>query len=164
MAVNTDMDKPSLMTDHQNLSFRATARGLSAHTQVCGNTFIFRCRGRLVFGDECAVLRERVGSALLGSPNIVVSLSEVDYIDSGGIGVLLGLLVSARNRGGDLKLVAPNHYVTDVLRRTKLRTIFEIYADDDKAVAAFYQGPLQNAMGKIADGQNPTTITHLSAE
>jgi len=84
-------------------------------------------------------LRERVGSALLGSPNIVVSLCEVDYIDSGGIGVLIGLLVSARNRGGDLKLVAPNQYVTDVLRRTKLRTIFEIYADDDKAVAAFYQ-------------------------
>ena len=63
----------------------------------------------------------------------------MDYIDSGGIGVLIGLLVSARNRGGDLKLVAPNQYVTDVLRRTKLRTIFEIYADDDKAVAAFYQ-------------------------
>ena len=164
MTANTDMGKPNLMTDHQDLSFRATARGLSVHTQVCGNTFIFRCRGRLVFGDECAVLRERVGSALLGSPNIVVSLSEVDYIDSGGIGVLIGLLVSARNRGGDLKLVGPNQYVTDVLRRTKLRSIFEIYADDDKAVAAFHQGPLQNAMGKIADGLNPTTITHLSAE
>jgi len=114
-------------------------KGTEVHTQVCGNAFIFRREGRLVFDDECAVLRERVGSALLGSPNIVVSLCEVDYIDSGGIGVLIGLLVSARNRGGDLKLVAPNQYVTDVLRRTKLRTIFEIYADDDKAVAAFYQ-------------------------
>jgi hypothetical protein len=45
-----------------------------------------------------------------------------------------------------------------VLRRTKLRTIFEIYADDDKAVAAFHQVRLQNQLGKIADGQNPTTI------
>ena len=163
MAANTDMGKPSLITDHQNLSFRATARGLTVHTQVCGNTFIFRCRGRLVFGDECAVLRERVGSALLGSPNMVVSLSEVDYIDSGGIGVLIGLLVSARNRGGDLKLVAPNQYVTDVLRRTNLRTIFEIYADDDKAVAAFHQGPLQNAPAKIADARNPICAGHESA-
>ncbi|HZW93571.1 MAG TPA: STAS domain-containing protein [Candidatus Eremiobacteraceae bacterium] len=152
------------MTDHQNLSFRATGRSLGVQTQVCGNAFIFLCKGRLVFGDECAVLRDRVSSMLLGSPNIVVSLREVDYIDSGGIGVLIGLLVSARNRGGDLKLVAPNQHVTNVLRRTNLHTIIELYADDDKAVAAFHQVPLQNALGKIADGQNPTTTTHLSAE
>jgi anti-sigma B factor antagonist len=93
----------------------------------------------------------------------VVSLSEVDYIDSGGIGVLIGLLVSAQNRGGDLKLVAPNQYVTDVLRRTNLRTIFEIYADDDKAVAAFHQGPLQNAPAKLADARNPICAGHDGA-
>ena len=87
----------------------------------------------------------------------------MDYIDSGGIGVLIGLLVSARNRGGDLKLVAHNQYVTDVLRRTKLRTIFEIYADDDKAVAAFHQGPLQNAPTTIADARNPICAGHESA-
>lgn len=139
MAANPTMGKSPLMTAHQNLSFRATGTGLRVHTQVCGNAFIFRCQGRLVFGDECAVLRERVGSMLLGSPNIVVNLREVDYIDSGGIGVLIGLLVSARNRGGDLKLVAPNQLVTNVLRRTNLHTIFELYADDDKAVAAFHQ-------------------------
>ncbi len=164
MAANPTMGKSTLMTDHQNLSFRATGRSLGVQTQVCGNAFIFLCKGRLVFGDECAVLRDRVSSMLLGSPNIVVSLREVDYIDSGGIGVLIGLLVSARNRGGDLKLVAPNQHVTNVLRRTNLHTIIELYADDDKAVAAFHQVPLQNALGKIADGQNPTTTTHLSAE
>jgi anti-sigma B factor antagonist len=139
MAVNPSMGKSGLMTDHQNLSFRSTGIGLHVHTQVCGKAFIFRCQGRLVCGDECAVLRERVGSMLVGSSNIVVNLRAVDYIDSGGIGVLIGLLVSARNRGGDLKLVAPNQYVTDVLQRTKLHTIFEVYADDDKAVEAFRQ-------------------------
>jgi anti-sigma B factor antagonist len=164
MAASADICKPRLMTDHQNVSFRATRTGLSVQTRICGNTFIFHCRGRLVFGDECAILRERVSSMLLGSSDIVVSLREVDYIDSGGIGVLIGLLVSARNRGGDLKLVAPNQHVADVLRRTNLDTIFEVYADDERAVAAIHQqGTLQNTAGNLADARNPICADNDSA-
>jgi anti-sigma B factor antagonist len=118
---------------------RIFSNGLRVTTQVWGNVFVFHCQGRLVFGDEGAVFQERVGSMLSGSPNIVVNLREVDYIDSGGIGVLVGLLVSARNRGGDLKLVAPSQHVGDVLRRTNLHTIFKLYAADEEAVAAFHK-------------------------
>lgn len=133
---------PSIVPDAQpTLSFGASGTGLRVQTRVSGNAFIFHCQGRLVFGDEGAVLRERVGSMLLGSPNIVVNLREVDHIDSGGIGVLIGLLVSARNRGGDLKLVAPNQHVADVLRRTNLHVIFKLYSGDDAAVAAFHEQP-----------------------
>jgi anti-sigma B factor antagonist len=115
------------------------SNGLRLQTQLSGNVFVFHCHGRLVFGDEGAVLRERVNSMFSGSPNVVVNLREVDHIDSGGIGVLIGLLVSARNRGGDLKLVAPNRHVTDVLRRTNLHVIFKVYGGDDAAVAAFHE-------------------------
>jgi anti-sigma B factor antagonist len=137
MAANPTIAKPTLTPDHQARSFGAARKGLSVHTQVCGDVFIFHCQGRLVFGDEGAVLRERVGRMLAGSPYVVVNLREVDHIDSGGIGVLIGLLVSARNRGGDLKLVAPNQHVTNVLRRTNLHSIFKLYDGDDEAVAAF---------------------------
>jgi anti-sigma B factor antagonist len=111
--------------------------GLRVQTQVSGNAFILHCEGRIVFGDEGAALRERVGSLLSGTPKIVVNLSAVEHIDSGGIGILVGLFVSARNRGGDLKLVSPNQHVTDVLRRTNLHTIFTLYGSDGEAVAAF---------------------------
>lgn len=134
MAVNPGM--ANLMPEPEQVF----SNGLRVQTQLHGNVFIFHCQGRLVFGDEGAVLRERVGSMLAGSPNIVVNLRELDHIDSGGIGVLIGLLVSARNRGGDLKLVAPNQHVTDVLRRTNLHTIFKLYDGDDEAVAAFRHG------------------------
>jgi anti-sigma B factor antagonist len=118
---------------------RIFSKGLRIQTQVSGDVFVFHCQGRLVFGDEGVVLQERVGSMLSGSPNIVLNLRAVDYIDSGGIGVLVGLLVSTRNRGGDLKLVAPNQRVTDVLRRTNLHTIFNLYTGVEEAVAAFRQ-------------------------
>ena len=110
---------------------------LRVKTRISGDVFILQCEGRIVFGDEGAALRERVGSMLSGPPKIVVTLRRVEHIDSGGIGILVGLFVSAKNRGGDLKLVSPNQHVSDVLRRTNLHTLFTLYANDDEAVTAF---------------------------
>jgi anti-sigma B factor antagonist len=110
---------------------------LRLQTEISGDVFILRCEGRIVFGDECAVLRERVGSMLSGTPKIVVNLKGVDYIDSGGVGMLVGLLVSARKRGGELNLASPRKRVKEVLRRTSLDTIFGVYESDGEAVAAF---------------------------
>ena len=110
---------------------------LRVQTEVSGDVFILRCAGRIVFGDEGAGLRDRVIILLSGTPKIVVNLNGIDYIDSGGFGILVGLFISAKKRGGDLKLVSPNERVTEVLRHTNLDTIFRVYAKDDEAVAAF---------------------------
>ena len=110
---------------------------LTVQTQISGDVFILDCNGRIMSGDECAVLRERVVN-MLGIPKIVVNLQGVDYIDSEGLGMLVvGLLVSARNRSGDLELASPRKRVTDLLRRTNLDTIFRVYANNEEAVAAF---------------------------
>src|ERR1700736_1982500 len=110
---------------------------LRVHTDVSGDVFILRCDGRIVFGDEGAILRERVMNLLSGTPNIVVNLNGVDYIDSGGFGILVGLFISAKKRGGDLKLVSPNKHVNDALHQTSLDTVFRVYGNDDEAVVAF---------------------------
>jgi anti-sigma B factor antagonist len=110
---------------------------LRIQTQISGDVCIVRCDGRIVFGDEGVALRERVRNMLSGTSKIVVNLSAVHSIDSGGLGMLVGLLVAARNRGGELKLVSPNKRVNDALRRTNLDTIFGVYENDDQAVAAF---------------------------
>ena len=110
---------------------------LRVHTEVSGDVFILHCAGRIVFGDEGAVLRDRVINLLSGTPKIVVNLNGVDYIDSGGFGILVGLLLSAKKRGGDLKLVSPNQRVAEVLRHTNLDTIFRVYGKDNEAIAAF---------------------------
>lgn len=112
---------------------------LRIDTQIAGDVFILLCDGRIVFGDEDAILRERVGSMLPGTPKIVVNLKAVDYIDSAGLGVLVGLFVSARNRGGDLKLVSPNQRTKELLRRTSLDNIFMVYGNNEEAVAAFHK-------------------------
>jgi anti-sigma B factor antagonist len=110
---------------------------LRVQTQTSGDAFIFLCEGRIVFGDEGAALRERVRNALRGTPKIVVNLKGVDYVDSWGLGILVGLLVSAGNRGGELKLVSPNQRVKELLRRTSLDSIFKVYGNNEEAVASF---------------------------
>ena len=110
---------------------------LKMQTEFSGNVVILDCAGRLVFGDETAAFRERIQKILLGARQIVVNLSQVEYIDSGGLGTLVGMLASARMRHGEIKLVRPNQRVADLLQRTRLDTVFKSYERDDEAVAAF---------------------------
>jgi anti-sigma B factor antagonist len=110
---------------------------LKVQTQISGEVCILHCSGRIVFGDEGAALRERGRNILAGTAKVVVNLNGVDSIDSGGLGILVGLLVSALNRGGELKLVSPNQRIKELLRRTSLDNIFRVYGNNEEAVAAF---------------------------
>ena len=110
---------------------------LQMETSISGAVVILHCSGRLVFGDEAAAFYARVKQMLLGTNQIVVNLSGMDYIDSAGLGTLVGLLASTRNRHGEIKLVHPTKRVTDLLQQTRLNTVFHCYESDDDAVAAF---------------------------
>ncbi len=48
------------------------------------------------------------------------------YVDSSGIGQLVGALTTARNQGSDLKLLNPNRQVLDLLKTTNLDTVFDV--------------------------------------
>src|SRR4051812_2487791 len=57
---------------------------------VSGVTVV-ECSGRIIFGDEAALLRETVKAMLPDTRQIVLNLKNVSYIDSGGLGTLVGL-------------------------------------------------------------------------
>ena len=80
---------------------------------------------------------------------LVLNLGEVGYIDSGGIGTLVSLYTSARNSGGDIKLVHLTKRVGDLLQITKLITVFESYDDEQKAINAF-SAPARAAVSVMA--------------
>jgi anti-sigma B factor antagonist len=113
---------------------------LRMETDISGEVVILYCSGRLVFGDETAAFRERINHILSGTAQIVVNFSGIEYVDSGGLGTLVGTLASTRNRHGEIKLVCPNKRVADLLRRTRLDTVFRAYESDGEAVTAFRTG------------------------
>ena len=62
---------------------------LKMETDISDDVVILYCAGRLVFGDETAAFRERIRNILLGTRHIVINLSRIDYVDSGGLGTLV---------------------------------------------------------------------------
>ena len=98
---------------------------------------IIDCQGRILFGDESIALREFVKDHLKNSRNVVINLGGVNYIDSGGLGTLVGLFTSARNAGGQIKLANLTNRVGELLQLTKLLTVFEVYDNEVQAVKSF---------------------------
>lgn len=82
------------------------------------------------------VLRERLVARLTsGHPNLVVDLTDVGFIDSTGLGVIVGLLKRARTLGGDLRLVCPGASVRRVFEITALDRTFALAATVAEALA-----------------------------
>jgi len=96
------------------------------------------CSGRIVFGDETSLLREEVKKALHdGTKRIVLNLSEISYIDSGGLGTLVALHTTAHMAGSTIKLANLTKRVDDLMQVTKLLTVFEVHPSEYEALEAF---------------------------
>jgi anti-sigma B factor antagonist len=99
---------------------------------------ILDINGRIVLGDEIGDLRDAVRNLIAeGKKKIILNLSGVDYIDSSGVGELVGSFTTVRNSGGELKLLNLSQKVHDVLYVTKLYTVFDIKDDEFTAVRSF---------------------------
>ena len=110
---------------------------LRMSTRTMQGVLVVDCSGRLVFGEESAGLRGYVKGLLAQSPNVVLNLHDVNYIDSGGLGTLVSLYTSARSAGGAMKLASLSQRVGDLLQITKLLTVFEVFDDAETAAKSF---------------------------
>jgi len=123
------------------MSFPARRGGdfvqLKLSTRHVKGILVVDCAGRIVFGEESAELRDTVKKLLAETKQIVLNLSGVNYIDSGGLGTLVALYTTARNGGGAIKLANLTQRVGDLLQVTKLLTIFEVYDTEEEAVDSF---------------------------
>jgi anti-sigma B factor antagonist len=82
-------------------------------------------------------LRERLAGLIdEGTHRIVVDLEQVDFIDSTGLGVLVGAVRRARNADGDLRLVCTNSRILKVFGVTGLDEVFTICPTVEDAVTA----------------------------
>jgi anti-sigma B factor antagonist len=113
---------------------------LKIETRVADGVTIVSCHGRIVFGEEANELREALKSLLGTTRQIILNLAGVTYIDSGGLGTLVGVYSSARSGGADIKLTGLGQRLRDVLQITKLVTVFEVYDTEQQAIAAFRRG------------------------
>jgi anti-sigma B factor antagonist len=101
---------------------------------------VVTCHGRIMFGDEANSLRDFLKQVLSETPRMVLNLAGVTYIDSGGLGTLVGVYSSARGTGADIKLTGLGQRLRDVLQITKLATVFEVFDSEQEALTALGRG------------------------
>lgn len=83
-----------------------------------------KCHGRIV-SETSAPLRETVKGMIPGGGRILIDLTDVEHVDSSGLGTLVGLRASALNAGFcRLELVNLSPRIADLLRLTKLTQLF----------------------------------------
>src|SRR5438477_11579973 len=92
------------------------------------------CAGRIVFGEETSELRDRVKGLLSEGSRVVLNLGEVSYIDSGGLGTLVALFITARGSGRSIKLASLTCREGYLLAVTKLLTVFDVYDTEEEAI------------------------------
>jgi anti-sigma B factor antagonist len=106
---------------------------------------ILDLKGRLSLGEALAfgpgsdlVLTDAIRQlSKEGHKKVVLNLAGVKYVDSSGVGQLVGALTTARGNGVALKLIRPVKQVSDLLNMTKLHTVFDIKEDEAAAIDSF---------------------------
>jgi len=98
-------------------------------------------RGQLKAGDSESTLRSAINALAEDKvPNVILNLAGVTKIDSDGLEALVSCQTQVRKRGGALKLARLNfEHVTPNLR-TELKTMFEVFVDEQDAVNSFFPG------------------------
>jgi anti-sigma B factor antagonist len=103
-----------------------------------GDVAILDLAGRITLGEGSGMVRNTIKDlASNGTRKILVNLHDVTYLDSAGLGELVGSYATITNLGGEIKLLHPQGKVSDMLAVTKLYTIFTSYTDEDEALRSF---------------------------
>ena len=111
---------------------------MKASTRQVNGVTIVDLSGRITLGEGSVVLRDTVKDLLgKGNKKILLNLGDVTYIDSSGIGELVSAFTTAKNQGGELKLLNLTKKVHDLLQITKLYTVFDVKDDETAAVKSF---------------------------
>ena len=110
------------------MSFQMASRDLEGVT-------ILDMKGRLMLGEGTSMLREGVRACLNRSRRIVLNLEHVEYIDSAGLGELVGCHAAASNRGAVIGLMKVNDRVHGLLQVNKLYSVFHVFKDEPSAVS-----------------------------
>ena len=108
---------------------------LSIHVHVIDETQVFDLTGSLDIATSPTVRAALTSASERGSHRLIVDLTQVDFLDSTGLGALIGGQRRAKEFGGEVRLVVKEGQILRLLRITGLLKVFAVYPTLDEAVA-----------------------------
>jgi anti-sigma B factor antagonist len=102
------------------------------------NCVIIEFKGNVMGGPDAVSLNEKLHELIESNKtNIVVDLSKVKFMNSSGLGMLIGALTTMRKAGGDLRIANATDKIESLLIITKLITVFKHFKSTDEAIESF---------------------------
>jgi len=115
-----------------------TGGAMTIEERAIGSVVVLDMSGRLVLGDGDQLLKERVSLHLeQGNRQVVLNVGKLSYVDSSGLGVIVGSSLAARHQGGALRLINPSSRLQQLLAMAKLLTVVDVCQSEEEAVGSF---------------------------
>jgi anti-sigma B factor antagonist len=103
-----------------------------------GDVTIVDLTGRIVLSESTSQIHDLIEQALeAGNRKFLLNMAGVSYMDSSGIGELVRSCVRVTSAGGEMKLLHLQSKIANLLQVTKLRNVFEVFADEALAFSTF---------------------------
>ena len=107
-------------------------------TKEIKSVTVIELDGNVMGGPDASALNEFLHKLITEEKNhVVVDLKKVDFINSSGLGMLIGGLTTMRHSGGELKLARASKKVENLLEMTKLLKVFDLHKNVNNAIASF---------------------------
>lgn len=99
---------------------------------------IIELKGNVMGGEDTKEFNDLLHKLIdEGKLNVIIDLAEVKFMNSSGLGMMIGGLTTMKKANGNLKLARVTEKIESLLIITKLITIFEFYESVDEAVKSF---------------------------
>jgi anti-sigma B factor antagonist len=116
--------------------------GVIVEKKHLDNFTILYVEGLIKLGESAEFFSSALENVLKNeSTNVIIDFTKIDYIDSTGIGELVGYLGKFSNQNRKLILVNPSERIQKLLKLAKLDAVFKIYSTEEEAVAAESTAP-----------------------
>lgn len=106
---------------------------IDLRTEEGSGTLVFKLRGSLDLATAPTVRAALSEAAEQGSHDVIVDLTQLEFLDSTGLGVLIGAHRRTIERGGSFRLIVSDGPISRLLNITGLITVFSVYRSIENA-------------------------------
>ena len=104
------------------------------------NCVVIEFKGNVMGGPDAVKLNEKLHELIeKDQTNIVANLHKVKFMNSSGLGMLIGGLTTMRKAGGDLRIANASDKIESLLVVTKLITVFTHFRSLEEAVESYQE-------------------------
>ncbi len=102
------------------------------------NCVVVELKGKIMGGPDADVFKTELQKLIdAGKTKLIIDLENVKFMNSSGLGILIGGLTTMRKAGGDIKLANADKRISSLLMVSQLNTVFDHHLSLDSAIKAY---------------------------